>query len=291
MPSRCFLAAALGLLGATVPALAEEAPLTDALVDDACAAGQDSEECALSMRQLRRSRQTSQNTVGPDGEVVEGDSDPFCCGLIGDWKNICGKCSSQAEAGDSCAAADSCGGCGGYWCKPKCMLWQPKVDQTAPPPVAKPVTTPKPKKQKVEEPEVEDDAEDADEDEGAEEEGDDDDEGEDEDEEEEEALVEQSDRVVQDVAKGRRRRRAKKAAKKATVEKDESIEFCCLASKAGAGDKCGACLPNSQALATDFCASRDSCGSCGGSWCKPECMHWEYDVDPSAASPVGKKLA
>jgi len=278
MPSRCFLVAALGLVGATAPALAQEAPLTDVLIDDACEAGRDS----LELRQLR-SRQTFQDAAAPDDEV-EGDSSPFCCGLVGDWKNRCGSCRSQAEEGDSCAAHSTCGGCGGYWCKPKCMHWQPKDDLTAPPPVDKPKTTPKPKKQ--EEPEDEDEDEGEDDDEGAEEEDDaEEDDGEEED--AEEALVEQSDRVVQDVAKGRRRRRRSKTAKKVPVEKDGSTEFCCLASRAGSSDKCGNCLPASQALAGDFCASHDTCGSCGGQWCKPECTHWEYHVDPSAAAPAG----
>mmetsp|Transcript_125248 Transcript_125248/g.400346 ORF Transcript_125248/g.400346 Transcript_125248/m.400346 type:complete len:269 (-) Transcript_125248:598-1404(-) len=147
MSSRFLRAALLGaaLVAHARAALGDDVALSEAVLDDACLAGQDAEECALSLRQLRGVK-TLQEVSSHDPEEGEDEPDStaepaeepattrspaaeasngtsgFCC-YSGETSDTCGSCypTAMANEGDYCANKNQCGGCGGTWCTMQCV--------------------------------------------------------------------------------------------------------------------------------------------------------------------------
>eukprot|EP00933_Yihiella_yeosuensis_P062378 TRINITY_DN6531_c3_g2_i1.p1 TRINITY_DN6531_c3_g2~~TRINITY_DN6531_c3_g2_i1.p1 ORF type:complete len:628 (+),score=158.80 TRINITY_DN6531_c3_g2_i1:134-2017(+) len=93
--------------------------------DDACLADSSSEECSLSLRQLRGQR-AADLSLEVDKANSSGDVEAFCCYAAKDSSNPCSTClpTAMSAADSECNSKDKCGGpgCGGSWCKSVCSM-------------------------------------------------------------------------------------------------------------------------------------------------------------------------
>jgi len=91
------------------------------LPDDECMAGSTSEECSLSLRQLRIQRKTAEVQAHSSNASVSAPG--FCCYAGATDGKTCSTClpTAKALADDFCAAEANCGSCGGTWCTAQCV--------------------------------------------------------------------------------------------------------------------------------------------------------------------------
>eukprot|EP00416_Gambierdiscus_australes_P011753 CAMPEP_0171127408 /NCGR_PEP_ID=MMETSP0766_2-20121228/115194_1 /TAXON_ID=439317 /ORGANISM="Gambierdiscus australes, Strain CAWD 149" /LENGTH=304 /DNA_ID=CAMNT_0011590503 /DNA_START=54 /DNA_END=964 /DNA_ORIENTATION=- len=84
--------------------------------DDFCASS--AEECAKCKGHwCGQGKKTAPASTMPEGGG-------FCCYGASDEADTCGSCypTAIAQAGDTCASASTCSGCGGTWCKASCVM-------------------------------------------------------------------------------------------------------------------------------------------------------------------------
>lgn len=249
-------AVAAWAIGALVVAQDVEVP-EHVVADEACQADDSSEECALSLRQLRGQKLGSLTAAE---EEESGFHDGFCCLWAGSpGKDTCGVCykTSYAPQGTYCASSRHCGKCGGTWCQATCVYSGSDSSNVCGTAHATSIV--------------------------------------------EKGFCAESGGNC-GACKGKwcaanystsLRNPGKKAAEEAAIkaapvdEEDSTNGFCCH--HASGGNTCGSCKATEMAAAGSFCASRNKCGGCGGTWCTETCVY--SSSDPSNACGTARELS
>eukprot|EP00429_Kryptoperidinium_foliaceum_P012169 CAMPEP_0176037740 /NCGR_PEP_ID=MMETSP0120_2-20121206/18699_1 /TAXON_ID=160619 /ORGANISM="Kryptoperidinium foliaceum, Strain CCMP 1326" /LENGTH=450 /DNA_ID=CAMNT_0017371131 /DNA_START=120 /DNA_END=1472 /DNA_ORIENTATION=+ len=265
---------------------AEQLPSIEALLDDdACSSDVRSESCAIALRQLRG--QTSNSALGLDDMDAEGppftpergnasagadesgeEANSFCCYSGAVASDVCGSCypTAIAETGSFCASKGNCGGCGGTWCKRKfqCVFSgedPSNVCGTAyPTAIAGAGSFCGRSEQECSTCRgtwcaiTEADAGNSSSENGS--------------------SAEQRDSVMLVAAASTRKSALVNESADASNESGnetggDDAGFCCY-SGASSSDMCGTCYPSAIAEAGSFCAKKDQCGGCGGTWCRAQ---------------------
>lgn len=238
-----------------------------AAIDDACLAdGANSEECGLSLRQLRGERKTSE--IQQHSDSSDSADLGFCCYAGAVKGKTCSTClggTSIAMEGEYCAGgAGPCGGCGGTWCKARCVFSGENPNDICGTAFASAIaadTDPCSESATacggcsgkwcgVDDVETSGDAT---------------------------VAGEATDATAVDTP-----------ATPAATAADPG--FCCYKGSNPA-DKCGSCGPTAIAKEDTYCAVQDNCGGCGGSWCKARCVYSSADPDDVCGTAFDTAIA